>query len=431
MTQPQCDIHSQFPYGVYEVADHEAVSSRYTDEAPSLARNAPLPTHLPRRHPLLESLVATFQVQDTLPPWWHSCVSDLTQVCPCLHPLLCRLSRAEFRQGTIDQKRWREWRTSSCPNRSLCNGWSTVERVEEQENQPVPCWQHYGPSLYWMLDKVLPPSEQKRAWMDQFVNRGNKAMPENLDLVITADPAWWLNMSNGRGWYTCMGSGDDRDPRIIGNWYDIGVLLAALVERGADCWTSESLIARTIVRLVEERPRRKAEATFSQGELPPSPQYRLALGRVYHNDLTAASTLLTHLIGFCEEHGLAWGCIGGTNVLSFAQNGLLGPVQIDKKTVRSSGVSFWRPEYVETPYLDGEASFSEPDLWEHGGYRTAPTLTIVPCRFPPSRTSGEHVCDKHAGVTTLALSESGMVKNEQSNNCDAFGPVTTAEEGEQ
>ena len=41
-----------------------------------------------------------------------------------------------------------------------------------------------------------------------------------------------------------------RDPRIIGNWYDTGVVLAALVARGADCWTPDCLIARTTVRLV-------------------------------------------------------------------------------------------------------------------------------------------------------------------------------------
>ena len=357
MTHP----HAQFPYGLYEIPDYESLCTRYAHEVPALAKYAPLPTHLPRRHPVLERLQGTFRVHDTLPPWWQSCMQELIRVCPCLRPLLCTLSREEFRQGTIEQRRWRVWRTTRC------------QRQQSGEEHPVPCWQHYGPGLYWLLDKVLPPSEQKRDWMDQFVSRGNKAMPRALDLIITADPAWWLNMSNGCGWSTCMGSRDDRDPRIIGNWYDTGVLLAALVARGADCWTPESLIARTTVRLVEARLAGKHTRTRHEEQKPSAgtsgatPASRLALGQVYHNDMTAASNLLLHLAQLCEEHGLAWGCIGGTNALHFAQNGLLGPMHMEETAVQLSGTSFWRPEDVETPYLDGEAFFREADEWEHGG----------------------------------------------------------------
>jgi len=374
MTHP----HDQFPYGLYEVPDYDSLCTRYAHEVPALAKYAPLPTHLPRRHPVLERLQGTFRVHDTLPPWWQSCVSELIRVCPCLRPLLCTLSREEFRQGTIEQRRWRAWRTTRC------------QHQPSGEEHPVPCWQHYGPGLYWMLDKVLPPTEQKRDWMDQFVNRGNKAMPAALDLVITADPAWWLNMSNGCGWYTCMGSGDDRDPRIIGNWYDTGVLLAAFVARGADCWTPESLIARTTVRLVEARLAGRDTRTRHEKQEPSAaepgaaPVYRLALGRVYHNDMTAACNLLLHLAQLCEERRLAWGCIGDTNALHLAQNGLLGPIQVDETAVPVSGVSFWRPEDVETPYLDGEAFFREADEREQEGYRACPSLTVYPCCLPPS-----------------------------------------------
>ena len=90
----------------------------------------------------------------------------------------------------------------------------------------------------------------EKVWLDRFVNRGDKDIPLDLDLVITSDPAWWLTMGNGRGWSSCAGTGTTRDPRIIGNWYDTGVVLAALVARGADCWTPDCLIARTTVRLV-------------------------------------------------------------------------------------------------------------------------------------------------------------------------------------
>ena len=376
-------IQSRFPYGVSEVPNHEELRSRYANEVPALANDAPLPTHLPRRHPVLEQVVGTFRVYDALPPWWQSCMHALIEVCPCLQPLLCTVSQAEFRQGSIDQQRWRRWRTTHCQRHPSTEN--------PGEGRAVPCWQHYGPGLYWMLDKVLPPSRQKQAWMDQFVSRGNKALPADLDLVITADPAWWLNMSNGYRWYTCMGSSDDRDPRIIGNWYDTGVLLAALVAHGSDCWTPESLIARTTVRLVEDQshlPHKQEAPEQEQAGAPvassDSAAYRLVLGRIYQNDMTAASNLLVHLVHLFAARGLSWGCIAGTNTVQFAQSGLLGSVVVEETAQQRHGVSFWRPERVEAPYLDGEAFFLEHTESEQEGLWTCPSLTVHACRLQPA-----------------------------------------------
>src|SRR5260370_27897555 len=130
-------------------------------------------------------------------------------------------------------------------------------------------------------------AQSRKVWLDRFVNRGDKDIPLDLDLVITSDPAWWLTMVNGRRWSSYTGTGTTRDPRFIGNWYDTGVVLAALVARGADCWAPDCLIARTTVRLVvDDMPTALEQVVTERSAL------RLVLGQVYHNDLTSACNLL-------------------------------------------------------------------------------------------------------------------------------------------
>lgn len=278
----QHELH--IPFGLSHVENYEEVSRRYTATIPDLAKNTPLPPALPSRHPALEQLEGRYAVQDRLPPWWHGCVDALISECPCLEPLVRPTSLEEFRRGSIDQRRWNRWRNAEC---QLTEG-----------QKPVPCWQHHGPGLYRIMAEVLP-AQDRPLWLDRFVIRGDKDIPLDVDLVITSAPQWWLNMSNGRGWSSCMGAGSDRNPRITGNWYDTGVVLAALVARCADCWAPDCLIARTTVRLVvDDVPTALEQVVTERSAL------RLVLGQVYHNDLTSACNLLVSLVALFEERGL-------------------------------------------------------------------------------------------------------------------------------
>lgn len=331
----QQDWHA--PFGLSQVANYEEVSRRYAAAIPDLAKEVPLPPVLPARHPVLAQLEGRYAVQDQLPPWWFGCVDALTAACPCIAPLLRSISREEFRRGSIEQRRFKPWRTAAC---QLAEG-----------RKPVPCWRGRGPSLYRIMAGVLPV-ESRKVWLDRFVNRGGKEMPLALDLVITTDPAWWLNMGNGHGWYSCVGTGPGRDPRIVGNWYDTGVVLAALVARGADCWTLDCLIARTTVRLVVEGMTR----SFVPTNTATSAQ-RVVLGRVYHNDLTAACNLLVSLAALFAQRGLPWGCIAGTNTAQFFQDGSLGTLAIAEDARTALGVSYRLPAATERPALEGKVAY--------------------------------------------------------------------------
>jgi len=352
------------PFGLSQVANYEEVSRHYAAVIPDLAKEAPLPPALPSRHPALAQLEGRYEVQDHLPPWWHGCVDDLTTACPCLEPLMRTTSREEFRRGSIDQRRWKTWRNAEC------------QPTEGQK--PVPCWRHRGPGLYRIMAGVLP-AESRQVWLDRFVNRGDKDIPLDLDLVITSDPAWWLNMGNGRGWFSCAGPGPTRDPRIIGNWYDTSVVLAALVARGADCWTPDCLIARTTVRLVmDDVPTTLEQAVTASSAL------RIALGQVYHNDLTCACNLLVSLAALFKERGLPWGCIVGTNTAQFAQDGSLGALAIEWEARNAMGVPYWLPAATERPALEGKVAYLEGDTQASGGSWTYPLFSVYACHLRSS-----------------------------------------------
>jgi hypothetical protein len=360
-----------FPFGLFSVNHHEEACRRYAEVIPDLALAHPLPLALPRRHPVLAALEGTYAVQDQLPPWWFDCITMLAQRCPCLEPLFRSVSREEFRRGSLDPARWKSWR-----KHQRCQ--FSTENAPQQ-----PCWREQGSGLYWLLAEVLL-SEERELWLDRFVGRGDKDTPLDLDLVITADPQWWLNMSNGRGWYSCMGNGSDRDPRIVGNWYDTGVLLAALVARGTDCWTLACLIARTTIRLVWEGSSAWDEA--GRVLLMPSAP-RIVIGRLYHNDLTSACHLLITLATLCEQRGLTWGCIAATNTVHLVRDGSLGAVAFDETTHSAIGTAFWRPMEVDEPYLDGEASYRERAEREQEGIWAYPLLSAYACRLPTALAS--------------------------------------------
>jgi len=329
------------PFGLSQVANYEEVSRRYISAIPDLAQVAPLPPTLPARHPLLAQLEGRYTVQDRLPPWWEGCVEALTTACPCLDTLMRSLSQEEFQRGSVDQQRWKTWRNAGC------------QLTEEQT--PVPCQNRRGPGLYWIMAGALP-AQSRKVWLDRFVNRRDKYIPLELDLVITSDPAWWLNMGNGREWSSDANVGTTRDLRIIGNWYDTGVVLAALVARGADCWTPDCLIARTTVRLVIDDMTGSVASTDTA-----SSSLRVVLGRVYHNDQTSACNLLLSLAALFEQHKLSWGCIAGTNTAQFAQDGSLGELAIEEEARKALGVPYWLPAATERPALEGQVAYSKYD----------------------------------------------------------------------
>ena len=365
--------HMQFPFGLFRVPDHEEVVRRYSETIPSLAQAYPLPPELPSRHPLLKQLEGMLPVEDALPPWWYECVDALVNECPPLESLLRPLSRDEFRSGSIERQRWDRW----CKQED--------QRVAEQLLAYCP-W-HKGPSLYWILYETLF-AEQRQLWIERWNCRGHKDIPRDLHLVITSLPEWWLNMSNGHGWSTCMGNGEDRDPHIIGNWYDTGVLLAALVARGSDCWTPGSLIARTTMRLMwDYTPAGNGDELLAISHSAP----RIVLGQVYHNDMTAACAMVLHLGQYIEAQGLTWGCIAKTNARHLARHGSSGSLVVDEAVCHARGVTFWHSEDVEEPYLDGEAFYREYKDRKHGGYLADPSLSFYPCHLHVSEPSQERM----------------------------------------
>ena len=183
-------------------------------------------------------------------------------------------------------------------------------------------------------------------------------------------------MGNGRGWSSCTGTGTTRDPRIIGNWYDTGVVLAALVARGADCWTPDCLIARTTVRLVIDNMTGSASTNDTAES-----SLRVVLGQVCHNDLTTACNLLVSLAALFEQHGLSWDCIAGTNTAQFAQDGSLGELAIEEEARKALGVPYWLPAATERPALEGQVAYLESDELASGGSWTYPLFSVYVCQL--------------------------------------------------
>ena len=392
LTDNGLPIRSHFPYGLARVVGYTEVFRRYSEEIPQLAKQVTLPMAWPCRHPALSQLEGRYPVEDQLPPWWQDCVDTLARGCPCLEPLLRAVSREEFRRGSLDQARWKAWRSGSC-------------RQSDEAQQPTPCWPTSGPSLSRLLAEVLP-AEGRSLWLNRFVCRGEKELPPDLDLVITSHPAWWLNMANGRNWYSCMGSGPDRDVRLVGNWYDPGVTLAALVARGDDCWTPGALIARTTLRVVTDaRPAQdmgdgKGGYEQEQDVQQTStglPTQRVVMGRVYHNDLSAACTLLTALAMHFEQHRLPWGCIAGTTTTELALDGSLGALDITREPHEALGVPYWLPASIERPALEGQVAYLERSAQEGDGSNgdwIYPSMKVHACqrRMPTTTTTrvGDH-----------------------------------------
>ncbi|MBO0781828.1 MAG: hypothetical protein J2P37_23670, partial [Ktedonobacteraceae bacterium] len=304
----------RFPYGQYVV--DPMVRQRYQQAAPQLAERYALPTSLPRHHFLLQRVCRLWQVSDAPAPWWPDFLTSLEDLPEAARSLLRDLSTQEFRSGTIQEQRWRHVQQH-------CGG--------SLQGQPLT-----SPKLTHLLEDTC--------WNWCFQQRGPQETPTQFDLVLSCAPEYVLNMSNGAGWQSCMhaarGSCKDQLP---GNFYDTGVAVALLLPQGASIWEEQVVIARTTLRVVRD---------LSTNEP------LIALGRMYQNNLTAATLFLQQLIMHLEQAQLRWGCITMTNTHSLLMHGAMGKAyqQFFWQECATQGEAFWLPQQWQLPYIDGGLS---------------------------------------------------------------------------
>jgi hypothetical protein len=323
----QVATHQTFPYGTFPVAS--SVLDLY-QKAP-LSHICPLPDALPMHHPVLQHLEGIYPMADTLPPWWAEWASMST---PALKPLLQAVTKREFREGVVDQQRWRSWKTSMPP--------------QEQE---VLQTTSIGKRL--MQSPKLIPTFMESYQKEWFEERGPRDTPEDLDLIVSFRPEHLLNMSNGHGWTSCQhlyeGSCNECLPA---NCYDTGVAVALVVPRGADIWQGADrtrngvVLARTTLRV------------FFEHDTPV-----VVICRPYDNNKTVLSLLLSRLVTLFQDHGLSWGTIGYYALTDLLQSGFIGNYQRVRREEERELCSpaFWMPPHFDQPYVDGAFDWGSTD----------------------------------------------------------------------
>jgi hypothetical protein len=251
-------------------------------------------------------------------------------------PLLAGLSVEEYRSGIVDDARWRAFkRTNAEALKALC-------LTSPKLSQLLAVLPERGAD-----DPFSPPT-----WSQLFTDRGPAGTPKTLDLVISTQPQHFFNMSNGRGWTSCQYRG--HDPICLpGNFYDTGVATAMLLAPEADIWQDNAVIARLTLRVVRERAHKRE---------------CIAIGNSYHNDMTAATWLILHLIRMLEERRHPWGFIEDTTSDGYRALGELGSALQQRswrREVEAQGDPVWIPEPISPPYLDGSAQWTDAKT---GGY---------------------------------------------------------------
>src|SRR5258707_2392894 len=210
----------QFPHGMFPVDAH--FRELYTRDY-SRAEEFPLPDELPLHHPLLRSLEGTYPLLDRLAPWWSACVA---QVDPVLRGILATVSAREFRDGCIEQVRWKQFRQSL-----------TDEARARVPNSPK-----------------LAPMVERTTWSPVFTQRGPINTPEHLDLIISTSPLYALYMANGCDWDSCQHfQSGSVNYRLVGNFYDTGVATALVLAPHSTVWEEQTVLARTTLRVFEDQ----------------------------------------------------------------------------------------------------------------------------------------------------------------------------------
>jgi hypothetical protein len=310
-----------FPFGSFQ--PDAQVRAAY-DEHFCLAHLCPLPERLPAHHPLLDGLCGTLPIEDAPAPWWPACVASMPEP---LRPLLCDLSAQSFRRGTIDGKLWRAFKQAHAAE--------------------LKTYGLSGPRLQPLLARCGPE------WQGAFLARGPASTPAELQLTISTQPPYIMGMSNGRGWSSCqhLYKREQHYTRCLpANLYDVNMAVAMLLPRGEhweqEIWNANSILARTTLRVVR------------LGALDV-----VTLGRVYHNNMTAALWLIAHLIAHFERHGVAWGVLVESSteayfsssyhvsIAPFAGQWPLGEEE------QGRGYAFWLPYSCKPPYIDAVHSW--------------------------------------------------------------------------
>jgi hypothetical protein len=305
-------------YGTFAVA--QDCLYQYQATCPGLARAYPLPATLPRKHPVLEQLCTRMVLSDALPPWWQESLKKHSH--RCVAEVLSTLTVDEFRQGVIEEQRWRAFKARHA---QICAwGWC---------DQPLPP----KPRIALLL---LP------SWEKWFAVRGSSQTPKQMELVIGSTPDLFINMSNGDSWSSCQHyqHGSLRF-RLPGNFFDPGVIMALLHARGDDLWREGAILARTTLRLT---------CTARGEEL-------VVLGKIYGNNQTCELRMLASLIAWLDQHQIPWGCIRGVNTQKFlvqARYGLKARARFMQgralRGIETRGLPLSLPPGYLAPYVDGK-----------------------------------------------------------------------------
>jgi hypothetical protein len=326
------------PYGTFPV--DESVRRRYNTSF-AYAYHVPLPTTLPLHHPILEDLSQRTPLSDAPGPWWPDCVAGCHQE---FQDLLLSVSAQEYRSGNIEDQRWRAFRAAHADR------------------------DFHSPDVGRLLQFTGKRPRMEPTWNMLWKERGPKDTPLDMDLVISTRPEWWLNMSNGRGWDSCMNiyrRNESYNLHLPGNFYDLGAAIALLLPHGKDIWTRKVVIARTTLHL--------QHIPYQQGQI-------LTIGECYHNNRTAAQWLILTLIRTLEKKNISWGFITGTHSAAFWHEGHLGgelQEQPSETLTARSEPMYLPPGGHYRPYMDGNAcwideqtdwsilksSVSVPDNW--------------------------------------------------------------------
>lgn len=331
-----------FPYGTVPV--DPAFAACYTD-AYSRASSYPLPDALPAHHPLLRDLEGTYPLTYTLPPWWPTCLTQITST--TLKPLLASVSPQEFREGCLEQARWKSFR----------------ETLSARERHELPA----SPKILALLAEAGVEREDA----DRFVMRGPVTTPEQLTLRISTQPLDFLYMANGQEWSSCQHWRTGQLNYLLpGNFFDTNVAIATVLATGTQVEDDASVLARTTIRV------------FRDGE-----QIVVALGRTYHNNTTLAFLLLRKLAEIFDQHHLTWGILTDINTLAYCQDGSLGAdlaARCGQPASYLDGETCWFPSNWYQPYVDGG---DREWKWESGpqnGYYSVHLTAAVKLMRPPA-----------------------------------------------
>ena len=239
-------IDTVFPYGTVPL--DTMFRARYLADY-SEANVYSLLDVLPAPHPLLARLEGAYALHDRPAPWWPECVAQIEP--PGLRALLATVSRQEFREGTIEPARWKQFR----------------QALSEHERATLPG----SPKLASLLEHT--------GWSYAFNQRGPKDTPAHLDLLISCSPLHALYMSNGDNWTSCQHFDDGAyNEHLPGNFYDTGVATVMVLAPHTNVWDRGAVLARTTLRV------------FANQTSP-----FIGTGQTYHNNDTLALGLLCQL----------------------------------------------------------------------------------------------------------------------------------------